>query len=109
MPVSLVYQTPPEKALRVPDILKQAVESAGAEFQRAGFSGFGPSSLDFELLFFAHGNEVDHAVAVRHAVGIAVLKRLAEEGLEFAYPTQTTFTAAPDGTMIYPFARPQDS
>lgn len=109
MPVSLIYQTPPEKALRVPDILKQVVESAGAEFQRAGFSGFGPSSLDFELFFFVHGSDIDHAVAVRHAVGLAILKRFAEEGLEFAYPTQTTFTAAPDGTMIYPFARPQDA
>ncbi len=108
MPVSLIYQTPPEKALRVPEILKQAVESAGAEFQRAGFSGFGPSSLDFELFFFVHGHDLDHALAIRHAIGIAILQRFADEGLEFAYPTQTTFTAAPDGTMIYPFARPQD-
>lgn len=107
MPVSLVYQTPPEKALRVPEILKQAVESAGAEFHRSGFSGFGPSSLDFELFFFVHGHDLDRALATRHAIGIAILKRFAEEGLEFAYPTQTTFTAAPDGTMIYPFARPQ--
>ena len=47
--------------------------------------------------------------ALRHKVGLAILKRFGEEGLEFAYPTQTTFTAAPDGTMIYPFARPQDA
>ena len=29
---------------------------------------------------------------------------MAKAGYEFAYPTQTTFTAAPDGTMIMPFA-----
>ena len=28
----------------------------------------------------------------------------AEEGIEFAYPTQTTFTAAPDGTLVMPYA-----
>ena len=30
----------------------------------------------------------------------------AEHGLEFAYPTQTTFTAAPDGTLVMPYAAP---
>jgi hypothetical protein len=33
-----------------------------------------------------------------------VLDRFNREGIEFAYPTQTTFTAAPDGTMIMPYA-----
>lgn len=109
MPVGVIYQTPPEKAGRIPGILKEAIESAGAEFQRAGFAGFGNSSLDFECYFFIHGHELNDAVAVRHKVGMAILRRFSEEGLEFAYPTQTTFTAAPDGTMIYPFARSQDN
>ncbi len=109
MPVGVIYQTPPERAARIPDILREVVEAAGGEFQRAGFSGFGPSSLDFELFFYANGHDIDEAVALRHKIGIGILKRFAEERLEFAYPTQTTFTAAPDGTMIYPFARAQDS
>lgn len=109
MPVGVIYQTPPEKAERIPDILKDVIEGAGAEFVRAGFLGFGNSSLDFEVYFIAHAHEITDAVAIRHKVGMAILKRFAAEGLEFAYPTQTTFTAAPDGTMIYPFARPQDA
>lgn len=109
MPIGVIYQTPPEKAERIPEILKEAIESAGAEFQRAGFSGFGDSSLDFDVLFFIHGHSLNEAVAMRHKVGMTILKRFAKEGLEFAYPTQTTFTAAPDGTMIYPFLRPQDA
>jgi hypothetical protein len=32
------------------------------------------------------------------------LRTFSEHGLQFAYPTQTTFTAAPDGTMIMPYA-----
>lgn len=108
MPVGVIYQTPPEKALRIPDILREAIESSGAEFQRAGFSGFGASSLDFDVRFFVNSNDLNEALAIRHKVGIAILDRFNREGLEFAYPTQTTFTAAPDGTMIYPFTRPQD-
>lgn len=109
MPVGVIYQTPPEKAERIPAILREVVESCGGEFQRAGFAGFGASSLDFEVYFYANGSDIDTAIALRHKIGIGILKRFAEEGLEFAYPTQTTFTAAPDGTMIYPFTRPQDA
>ena len=109
MPIALVYQTPLEKLECVPEVLRQVIEGAGAEFVRAGFLGFGASSLDFELFFLVHGHDINDAAALRHKVGLAILKRFGEEGLEFAYPTQTTFTAAPDGTMIYPFARPQDA
>lgn len=109
LPVGVIYQTSPEKAARVPELLREAIESAGAEFVRAGFLGFGSSSIDYECYFKAHGHDLDTAIAIRHKVGIAVLEAFAREGLEFAYPTQTTFTAAPDGTMIYPFTRPQDA
>jgi len=107
MPIGVIYQTPPEKAERIPEILREAVEGCGAEFQRAGFRGFGPSSLDFDVFFIANGHDADAAIALRHKVGMAILKRFNDEGLEFAYPTQTSFTAAPDGRMIYPFPCPE--
>ena len=35
------------------------------------------------------------------------MKRVVElEGIEFANPTQTAFTAAPDGPMIMPYPEP---
>jgi hypothetical protein len=42
----------------------------------------------------------------RHDIGIAIIDSFAREGISFAYPTQTTFTAAPDGTMVMPYAAP---
>ena len=33
-----------------------------------------------------------------------ILRRFAELGVELAYPAQTTFTAAPDGTLVMPYA-----
>jgi hypothetical protein len=33
----------------------------------------------------------------------AMLRRFADLGIAFAYPTQTSFTAAPDGTLIMPY------
>jgi hypothetical protein len=42
--------------------------------------------------------------ATRSAICIELLKAFAERGIEFAYPTQTSFTAAPDGTLVMPYA-----
>lgn len=106
--VCLVYQTPPDKAERVPDIARRAVEEVGAEFQRAGFTGFGASSLDYEVLFFVRSHDLDEVALTRHRVGMAILRHFASEGLEFAYPTQTTFTAAPDGALVWPYAKPKE-
>ena len=103
-PLSLVYQTPPAVAAGVPDLLKEIVEAHGSEFIRAGFSTFGPSSLDFQLVFDVNSDDVEEMFRARHAIGIAIVERFARDGIEFAYPTQTTFTAAPDGTLVMPYA-----
>lgn len=105
--ISLVYHTPTETAARVPDILREIVEKEGAEFIRGGFHSFAPSSLDFQLVFDVQSEDVDEMFTARHAIGLGIAKRFAEEGIEFAYPTQTTYTAAPDGTLVMPYAEPQ--
>lgn len=106
--LTLVYQTPPELARRIPDILRDVVESNGASFVRAGFNNFGASSLDFHLVFDVDSEDAEDMFAARHAVGVAIIERFAAEGIEFAYPTQTTFTAAPDGTLVMPYATPSN-
>ena len=104
--LTLVYQTPPALARRVPDILRQAVEANNAQFIRAGFNNFAPSSLDFHLVFDIESDDVEEMFQARHNIGIAIIDSFAREGISFAYPTQTTFTAGPDGTMVMPYAAP---
>ena len=102
--LGLVYQTPPEKLRALPDKLQAIVESKGAHFVRANFTAFGPSSIDFELVFDVLSGEVEVNHAERHAIAMDLIELFAKDGYEFAYPTQTTFTAAPDGTMVMPYA-----
>ena len=104
--IGLVYQTPPDKAAALPGVLREIVEAQGQHFLRAGFIGFGASSLDFEVEFDVPDPDLDAFFAARHAIGMAILTRFAEAGYEFAYPTQTTFTAAPDGRLVMPYAPP---
>jgi small-conductance mechanosensitive channel len=104
--LTLVYQTPPALARRVPDILRAAVEANGAQFIRAGFNNFAASSLDFHVVFDIESDDVEEMFQARHNIGIAILDSFAREGISFAYPTQTTFTAAPDGNLVMPYAAP---
>ncbi len=101
--IGIIYQTEPDKARRIPDILQQVVVANDAVFVRAGFVGFGDSSINFELDFDIMSPDYAVMFEGRHRIGLAVLQKFNELGYEFAYPTQTTFTSAPDGTMIMPY------
>lgn len=101
--IGVIYQTPPAQARTIPAMLRTIVEANDAVFVRAGFVGFGDSALDFELDFDIMSTDFEVVFAGRHAIGLAIFEAFNEAGLEFAYPTQTTFTSAPDGTMIMPY------
>lgn len=105
--LGVIYQTPPEVCSAIPDKLREIVEANGGVFVRCGFVGFGGSSLDFELEFDTEGADFATFYDARSAIGIAILKRFNDEGIDFAYPTQTSFTAAPDGTMTLPYPQVQ--
>jgi small-conductance mechanosensitive channel len=102
--LGVVYQTPPEVCARIPEIVKAIVEAhPPASLVRCGMAGFGASSLDFELQFDVHTSDYELAFATRAAICLEILATFSRERIEFAYPTQTTFTAAPDGTLVMPY------
>jgi small-conductance mechanosensitive channel len=100
----LIYQTSPDKLRRVLAIAKTVVEChQGCILFRCSMTGFGASSLDFELIYDNSTIDASIVAADRTAIMIEVIETFAKEGIEFAYPTQTSFTAAPDGRMILPY------
>jgi small-conductance mechanosensitive channel len=100
----VVYQTQPDVCARIPEIVKEVVESVEkCQLVRCGMTGYGASSLDFGLEFDVKSEVWQKVFDARHQVLVALLKRFNAEGIEFAYPTQTSFTAAPDGTFILPY------
>jgi small-conductance mechanosensitive channel len=101
--LGVTYQTPPEMLEALPVHIETLVSNVeNARFDRAVFTSFGASSIDFELVFFVDTAELQDMLKARHAIGMGLVRMFAELGVDFAYPTQTTFTAAPDGTMIDP-------
>jgi small-conductance mechanosensitive channel len=107
LPFGLIYQTAPDNLETVHSLAKAAVEGRkGCKLVRCGILGFGASSIDFELVFDVGTTDQNKVVGERTAVALAIMRSFAEHGLSFAYPTQTTFTAAPDGSFVMPYAAP---
>ena len=102
--IGIIYQTDPAKARALPEICEEVVKEAGHEMFRCVLIAFGPSSLDYELQFDVNSADLMYVAQEKSRVGLLLWERLGKEGIEFAYPTQTTFTAAPDGEMILPYA-----
>lgn len=105
--VGAAYETPPETLARIPDILKELIEAEGATVARAGFESFGASSLDFAIQFDVPGDDWGTAHGVRNRLLVSIMTRFAAEGISIPYPTQTTFTAAPDGRLVMPYPEVQ--
>ncbi|HWK40559.1 MAG TPA: mechanosensitive ion channel family protein [Croceibacterium sp.] len=106
LPVGVTYQTDPAVAAEIPALMRAEVERAGHHFVRAAFVAFNASSIDFELLFDVETGDAGKARQAQQDVALGILRTFNERGIEFAYPTQTSFTAAPDGRMIMPY--PED-
>ena len=104
----VVYQTPPDLLEQIPELARGVVTSrSGCSFIRCAITGFGASSIDFEFLFDSATVDIDLVTADRTAIVADLMRTFAMHGIEFAYPTQTTFTAAPDGRMVLPYAEVQ--
>lgn len=101
----VIYQTSPEQLAAIPKIVEEIVGTESiSRFVRCGMVGLGASSLDYEFQYDAYSPDYEKIFAANHRILIALLNRFAQEGIDFAYPTQTTFTAAPDGRMVMPYA-----
>lgn len=101
--LSVTYETPPATLGKIPDMLREMGEAENVKVARAGFEAFGASSLDFAFIIDVPGADWSIAHPTRDRLLVAIMRRFADEGVSLAYPTQTTYTAAPDGKLIMPY------
>lgn len=103
--IGVIYQTTPDLLDAIPVEIEKIIRAREkCRFDRAHFYKFNDSSLDFEIVFHVTEPAYITLMAERHAVGLAMIRRFSEMGIEFAYPTQTTFTAGLDGRALDPLA-----
>jgi len=84
------YQTPAEAVERIPGMVRALVERQDlVRFERAHFKGFGASSLDFEAVYWILTPDYAAFMDRQQAINLGLLRAFEEEGIGFAYPTQT--------------------
>ena len=88
--VSVRYDTPPDLAARIPGIIREIVEAQPlARFDRSHLMRFGESALDYETVYYVQTGDYNAFMDTQQTINLALLRRFAEEGIKFAFPTRT--------------------
>ncbi len=90
--LGVVYQTSAEQLKKIPEIVKAIILSKeSVRFDRAHFSGFGNSSLDFEFVYYVESADFNFYMDRQQEIYLDIFTAFEREKIEFAYPTQTVF------------------
>jgi len=92
--IGVTYETPHEKLEKIPQIVREVIEAQeNARFDRAHFTSFGDFALNYEIVYYMEVPDYNVYMDTQQNINLALVRRFAEEGIEFAYPTQTIFLA----------------
>ena len=87
------YSTPPRKLEGIPEMIRGIVEGRDqTRFGRCHFKSFGEYSLNLETVFFMTVPDYGVYIDALQAINLEILRRFDEEGIKFAFPTQTVQT-----------------
>ncbi|PGH41913.1 MAG: mechanosensitive ion channel protein MscS [Candidatus Nephrothrix sp. EaCA] len=90
--LGVTYQTSALQLEAIPKIVEGIVRSVkGLTFDRGYFIKFSDSSLDFEFAYYCESPDLAPHIASLHEVNLKIFKTFAEQGIQFAYPTQTVY------------------
>jgi small-conductance mechanosensitive channel len=104
--LGVVYQTPAEKLAAIPRLVREIVETQElARFDRSHLKEFGDFALIFENVYSLKTPDYDAYMDTQQAINLDIYRRFQEEGIEFAYPTQTIFVSQEGGPLGPPIAK----
>ena len=90
--LGVTYDTSSEKLERIPGLIREIIESReNTRFDRSFFMAFGDSALNFETVYYILVPDFQTYGETHHAINLEIFRTFAEEGIEFAYPTQTVY------------------
>lgn len=88
----VTYQTPAEKVEKIGESVKEIIEDMEkVRFDRAHFTKFGDSSLDFEVVYYVLTPDYNEYMDIQQEMNLKIMRAFEKEGIEFAYPTRTLY------------------
>jgi small-conductance mechanosensitive channel len=90
--VGVTYETPPKTVEKIPEMVRATIEAQEkVRFDRCHFKEFGDFALIFEAVYYVLVPAYTVYMDIQQAVNLALLERFQDEGIEFAYLTQSVF------------------
>ncbi len=102
--ITITYDTPPDKVDRAVAILKEILadhQGMKPEYPpRVFFSDFGDWALNITMVYWYHPPDYWQYLEFSEQVNRQILRRFNEEGIEFAFPSQTMYLANDDKRQL---------
>ena len=102
--ITITYATPPEKIEKAVGIIKDILqdhEGMRPELPpRVFFNEFNPGSLNIQVSYWYHPPRRWKSLAFDERVNLEIVRRFTAEGIEFAFPTSTTYVTQKDGKSL---------
>ncbi|MDD5476466.1 MAG: mechanosensitive ion channel family protein [Syntrophales bacterium] len=98
MNVTITYDTPPDKVGKAVDMIREILSEEKSELHpdyptRVHFNDFNDTSLNIIVAYWYRENDHWAAVAFGEKINFAIMRAFEREGIEFAFPTSTTYLA----------------
>lgn len=111
--LTITYDTPPEKIDRALDIVKGLLdnhEGLNAEFPpRVFFNDYNSDSLNLLVIYWYHPPNYWEYLEFTEKFNKEVFRRFKEEGIDFAFPTQTVYLAGDPSRPLNVGVQKEDS
>jgi len=91
MNFGLTYDTPPEKIERAEAIIRETFQGPMTADLLVTFDKFTDSTLNIQVLYWWKGVEYKDFLSTVQKANLTVLRRFAEEKIEFAFPSTTVY------------------
>lgn len=90
--LGVTYATSRELVARIPAMLRAIVEAQPkVRFDRSHFKEFGPSSLNFEIVYWVLEADYNLYMDIQQTINLAIMETFEDHAIDFAFPTQTVF------------------
>jgi len=98
--ITITYDTPVEKVERAVSIIKEILkdhEGMHPDYPpRVYFNEFNDTSLNIAMFYWFHPPDYWEAMRFSEGVNLKIMRAFEAEGIEFAFPTSTTYLAQDD-------------
>ncbi len=99
--LGVTYQTPREKLVKIPGLIRAAIEAQPqTRFDRSHFKEYGSSSLNFETVYYVGIPDFNTCMDIQQAINLHIHEAFEKQGIEFAYPTQTLLVTMQGGPHL---------